>query len=61
VTAKTSSNRGDIAPKLPGDKRFDDLTNTVLAGHHQSLSAWILCLYFMVLNLSNAQIAQELD
>lgn len=42
-------------------KRFDDLTGTVLEGHHQPLSAWILCLYFMGLNLSNAQIAQELD
>ena len=42
-------------------KRFDDLTDTVLAGHHQPLSTWILCLYFMGLNLSNAQIAQELD
>jgi len=39
----------------------DDLTDTVLAGHHQPLSTWILCLYFMGLNLSNAQIAQELD
>jgi transposase-like protein len=42
-------------------KRFDDLTGTVLEGHHQPLSTWILCLYFMGLNLSNAQIAQELD
>lgn len=40
---------------------FDDLTGTVLAGHHQPLRVWILCLYFMGLNLSNAQIAQELD
>jgi transposase-like protein len=40
--------------------RFDDLTGTVLAGHHQPLRAWILCLYFMGLNLSNQQIAQEL-
>jgi transposase-like protein len=39
---------------------FDDLTGTVLAGHHQPLRVWILCLYFMGLNLSNAQIAQEL-
>ena len=39
---------------------FDDLTETVLAGHHQPLRVWILCLYFMGLNLSNAQIAQEL-
>lgn len=39
---------------------FDDLTGTVLAGHHLPLRAWILCLYFMGLNLSNAQVAQEL-
>ena len=39
---------------------FDDLTGTVLAGRHQPLRVWILCLYFMGLNLSNAQIAQEL-
>src|SRR5215203_312655 len=40
--------------------RFDDLTGTVLAGHHQPLRVWVLCLYFMGLNLSNQQIAQEL-
>lgn len=40
---------------------FDDLTNTIFAGHHQPLSTWILCLYFMGLNLSNNQIAKELD
>lgn len=42
-------------------KRFDDVSETVLAGHHQPLSVWILCLYFMGLNLSTAQIAWELD
>jgi transposase-like protein len=42
-------------------KHFDDLTNTVFSGHHQPLRTWILCLYFMGLNLSNRQIAQELD
>ena len=42
-------------------KRFDDLTETVFAGHHQPLTKWILCLYFMGLNLSNQQIAEELD
>ena len=42
-------------------KRFDDLTGTVFAGHHQPLKVWILCLYFMGLNLSNNQIAKELD
>ena len=41
-------------------RRFDDLTGTVLGGHHQPLRVWPLCLYFMELNLSNAQIAQEL-
>ena len=39
---------------------FDDLTGTVFAGHHQPLRVWTLCLYFMGLNLSNQQIAQEL-
>lgn len=42
------------------DRRFDDLTGTVLAGHHQPLAVWILCLYLMGLNLSNQQIAKEL-
>ena len=41
--------------------RFDDLTGTILAGHHQPLRVWVLCLYFMGLNLSNLQIARELD
>ena len=40
--------------------RFDDLTGTVLAGHHQPLRVWVLCLYFMGLNLLNQQIAKEL-
>ena len=40
--------------------RFDDLTGTVLAGHHQPLRVWVLCLYFLGLNLSNRQIASEL-
>jgi transposase-like protein len=41
--------------------RFDDLSGTVLAGHHQPLRVWVLCLYLMGLNLSNHQIAAELD
>jgi transposase-like protein len=40
--------------------RFDDLTGTTLAGHRQPLRVWVLCLYFMGLNLSNRQIAAEL-
>src|SRR5213595_615895 len=35
--------------------RFDDLTGTVLAGHHRPPRVWVPCLY-----LSNRQIAQEL-
>jgi transposase-like protein len=42
------------------ERYFDDLTGTVFAGHHQPLRVWILCVYFMGLNLSNRQIAQEL-
>ena len=42
-------------------KRFDDLTQTIFAKHHQPLKIWILCLYFMGLNLSNNQIAHELN
>jgi transposase-like protein len=40
--------------------RFDALSCTALAGHHQPVRMWVLCLYFMGLNLSNRQIAQEL-
>ena len=42
-------------------RRFDDLTDTIFAGHHQPLRVWVLVLYFMGLNLSDEQIAQELD
>ncbi len=41
-------------------QRFDDLTDTVFAGHHQPLRTWVACLYLMGLNLSGLQIAQEL-
>jgi len=40
---------------------FDDLTGTIFEGHHQPLAVWMLCLYFMGLNLSNCQIAKELE
>src|SRR3954451_6456158 len=39
---------------------FDDPTGTAWAGRHQPLRVWVLCLYFMGLNLSNRQIALEL-
>ena len=32
----------------------------MLAGHHQPLRVWVLCLYLMGLNLSNQQIGEEL-
>ncbi len=41
--------------------RFDDLSDTIFAGHHQPLCTWIGRLYLMGLNLSNQQIGQELD
>ena len=41
--------------------RFDDLSGTVFSGHHQPLKVWIIFLYFMGLNLSTNQIAQELS
>ena len=41
---------------------FDDLTGTVLDGRrHAEIRSWVLTLYLMGLNLSNRQIAQELD
>nr|VFK06547.1 MAG: Transposase [Candidatus Kentron sp. H] len=43
------------------NRYFDDLTGTIFEGRHEPLSIWILCLYFMGLNLSNSRIAYELD
>jgi transposase-like protein len=42
------------------ERQFDDLTGTILARHHQPVKVWVLCLYFMGLNLSNQQIVAEL-
>lgn len=39
---------------------FDDLSGTIFEGHHQPVKMWVLCLYFMGLNLSGGQIAGEL-
>jgi hypothetical protein len=33
---------------------------TIFEGHHRPLRVWVICLYFMGLNLSNVQIAAEL-
>jgi transposase-like protein len=40
------------------DTRFDDLTDTIFAGHHEPLKVWVLCLYCMGLNISNEPMAQ---
>lgn len=42
-------------------RRFDDLSLSVFSGHHQPLKIWMHCLYLLSLNLSNRQIAHELD
>ena len=42
-------------------KQFDDLTRTVFMGRHQPISTWFICLYLMGLNVTNRQIAQELE
>ena len=43
------------------ERQFDDLSETIFEGHHQPLRGWVLGLYFMGLNVSNQQIAAELD
>lgn len=57
------STRPDCQKYICNDcgKQFDDLSNTIFTGHHQPLAIWILCIYFMGLNLSNCQIAKELE
>src|SRR4051794_40662169 len=61
----TRDGRDDTQPERPRyrchgcHRRFDDLTHTVFAGHHQPLRVWVLCLDLMGLNLSNEQSAQE--
>src|SRR5512144_223043 len=42
-------------------KRFDDLTGTIFMGRHQPVSVWLAYLYLMGLNLSNRQMAEELN
>ena len=40
--------------------QFDELTDTIVAGHPHPLQVWVRCLYFMGLKLSNEPIANEL-
>ena len=63
----TQQGRDDTQPERqrypckPGERRFDDLTDTLFAAHHQPLRLWIVCSSLMGLNLSHTQMAQELD
>jgi len=41
--------------------RFNDFTGSFLAKKHHPIGVWIVMLYLMGLNLSNSQIAAELD
>lgn len=42
-------------------KKFDDRTGTIFSGSSQALKVWILVMWLLGLNLSNNQIAGELD
>ena len=42
-------------------KGFNDLSETIFADSKKDLRVWLLALYFLGLNLSTRQIAQELD
>ena len=42
-------------------KNFNDLTGTIFRSSNVSLKKWLFCLYLMNLNVSNSQIAKELD
>lgn len=45
-----------------GCKRyFDDLTETIFSGSHHPLTHWITVLYLLNLNISNQQIADDLE
>ncbi len=39
---------------------FNDLSGTIFSQSNKPLKVWIIALYFLGLNLSNRQIAQEL-
>jgi len=61
AVTSTASSTASIPPKSSACRRyFDDLTGIIFEGHHQPLRVWILCLYFMGLNLSNSQIARDI-
>ena len=65
--AITKQGRDDTQPERQRylgkscERRFDDVTGTIFADHHQPLRVWMLCLYCLGLNLANHHIAAELD
>jgi transposase len=42
------------------ERRFDDLSGTIFAGHHRPIRIRVLCLYLMGPKVSRYQIAREL-
>ena len=46
---------------LSCEQQFDDLSGAIFEGYHRPLRTWVVCLYLMGLNLSNEQIAAEVD
>ena len=42
-------------------RHFNDLTDTIFAESNLPITVWMSCLYLMNLNVSNRQIAKELD
>jgi transposase-like protein len=63
----TNQGRDDTQPERqrslckPCSRRFDDVTDTLVAGHQQPLRVWMGCLYLMGLHRSNAHMAKALD
>src|SRR5262249_28575098 len=55
VKAPPAKRQCRAAPKAWLDAALPD---TMFAGHHQPLKVWVLCLYFMGLNISHEQMAQ---
>jgi len=61
-TGRASKQKATLRYRCHGcEKNFNDLTKTIFRSSHVNLRKWMCCLYLMGLNVSNGQIAQELD
>ena len=61
-TGRASKKKANLRYRCHGcEKNFNDLTKTIFRSSHVNLKKWMCCLYLMGLNVSNTQIAQELD